>query len=423
MKKASGGSTRSWDYSMPSIDSPRGESVDGVHRPSQPLVPGATVLVVDDDRAFRVALTRQLTRAGYVVVDAASADAALAAVQSTVFDLLITDVNMPHVGGLELLRLVRERDALVSIVLITGEPNAAAAASAAALGAMHYLIKPVATPQMLEIAGRAARLTRLARLQRASGSMAGGDDADDRTLRLGRDAQLSQALRTLWLAHQPIVHTEDHSLAGYEVLMRFDDPTIAGPPALLALAEECGRLPAVGRTVRQFAARSPVLMQPDVLLFVNLHASDLNDPTLTAPEAPLSKVASRIVLEITERASLESVPNVDVVVRRLRELGYRLAVDDLGAGYSGLSSLTLLEPEVVKLDMSLVRDIDTSVAKRRIVAGLIALARELGMVVVSEGVETTAERDVLAELGSTLLQGYYLGRPERVATAPAPRIG
>ncbi len=381
--------------------------------------PQAAVLLVDDDALFRVSLARQLTRAGYTVVQAANAETALAHVESTAFDLLLTDVNMPGMDGLELLRRVREWDALVSIVLITGEPNAAAAGNAAALGAMHYLIKPVNPSQMLEIASRAVRMTRLARLQRIGGNAIGGVFVDEPTHRIGRDAQLARALGSLWLAHQPIVRADNHQVVGYEVLMRFEDASLEGPAALLALAEECGRLPSVGRTVRQCAARSAALETQGTLLFVNLHPRDLCDESLRSPNAPLTRIARRVVLEITERASLEGIPDVGAIIKDLRSLGFRLAVDDLGAGYSGLSSLTLLEPEVVKLDMSLVRDIHTSPSKRRIVAGLISLARELDMQVVSEGIESSPEHDVLVELGSNLLQGYYIGRPSRAPLAPS----
>ena len=98
---------------------------------------------------------------------------------------------------------------------------------------------------------------------------------------------------------------------------------------------------------------------------------------------------------------------------RLRALGYTLAIDDLGAGYAGLTSLTKLEPEVVKLDMSLVRGVDQSMRKQHLVASMARVCLDLGMLVVTEGVETVAERDTLTRLGCDVLQGYLFGRPER----------
>ena len=97
----------------------------------------------------------------------------------------------------------------------------------------------------------------------------------------------------------------------------------------------------------------------------------------------------------------------------LRRLGYRIAVDDLGAGYAALGALAMLEPDVVKLDMSLVRDLDRHPTKRRVVGAIATLCRELGSKVVAEGVETAIERKVLVELGIDLLQGYLFAKPAR----------
>jgi EAL domain-containing protein (putative c-di-GMP-specific phosphodiesterase class I) len=97
----------------------------------------------------------------------------------------------------------------------------------------------------------------------------------------------------------------------------------------------------------------------------------------------------------------------------LRKQGYRVAVDDLGAGYAGLSSFALLEPEIVKLDVSLLRDIDQSPVKQKLVASMTALCKDMGFLVVAEGIETPAERDCVISLGCDLLQGFLFARPGR----------
>jgi EAL domain-containing protein (putative c-di-GMP-specific phosphodiesterase class I) len=124
-------------------------------------------------------------------------------------------------------------------------------------------------------------------------------------------------------------------------------------------------------------------------------------------------MASRVVLEVTERAAIEQVDDVERRVRDLRQFGFRVAVDDLGAGYAGLSSFALLEPEIVKLDVSLLRDIDQSPVKQKLVASMTALCKDMGFMVVAEGVETPAERDCVVSLGCDLLQGYLFARPGR----------
>jgi EAL domain-containing protein (putative c-di-GMP-specific phosphodiesterase class I) len=144
-----------------------------------------------------------------------------------------------------------------------------------------------------------------------------------------------------------------------------------------------------------------------------LHPADLNDDSLFAPDAPLSRHAHRVVLEITERQSLDNISEVRSRFAALRKLGYRLAIDDLGAGYAGLSSVATLNPEVIKIDMSLVRGIDASFTRQVLVRSLVGLGQSIGAEVVAEGIETEAERDVLVDLECRLLQGYLFGRPAK----------
>lgn len=155
-----------------------------------------------------------------------------------------------------------------------------------------------------------------------------------------------------------------------------------------------------------------MLDNPHIIhLFVNIHPEELRDDHLLDEFAPLSQVADRVVLEITERASLQDIPNVRDRVARLRELGYRIAVDDLGAGFAGLGNFALLSPDIVKVDMSLVRHVDRDHIKQQLVRGLARTCRELSTMIVAEGIETQQEHDTVVNLGCTLLQGYYHGRP------------
>jgi EAL domain-containing protein (putative c-di-GMP-specific phosphodiesterase class I) len=149
------------------------------------------------------------------------------------------------------------------------------------------------------------------------------------------------------------------------------------------------------------------------LFFVNLHPEDLLDATLFLADSPFTALAEHVVLEITERMSLDHVSHVQEKVGSLRKLGFKIALDDLGAGYAGLTSFTLLEPEFVKLDMSLVRDIHETPTKRKIVRSMVSLCHDMGKQIVAEGIESAQERDVLVDLGCDLLQGYLFAKPGR----------
>jgi EAL domain-containing protein (putative c-di-GMP-specific phosphodiesterase class I) len=229
--------------------------------------------------------------------------------------------------------------------------------------------------------------------------------------RAGLEACFERALSSLWMAFQPILRASDHSLFGYEALMRSGESALPAPGDVLDAAERLGQLGRLGRIVRERAASPLIGTQGSSMLFVNLHPLDLIDPDVGAPDSALAKVASRVVLEITERASLESMENVRGKVSRLREIGFRIAVDDLGAGYAGLSSFALLEPDIVKLDMTLVRDVDKNKVKQKLVASMTRLCRDMGLLTVAEGVESRAEGDTLIHLGCDLLQGFYFARP------------
>jgi EAL domain-containing protein (putative c-di-GMP-specific phosphodiesterase class I) len=170
----------------------------------------------------------------------------------------------------------------------------------------------------------------------------------------------------------------------------------------------------LGQRVRDAIAETAALAPPGAVLCVNLHALDLTADHLYAPDAPLSRVAERVVLELTERAALYRVDHLPARISKLRELGYRIALDDLGASHAGLSSFRQLDPDIVKLDMSLIRDVDSSSAKASLIKSMITLCtQELGMRVVCEGVETERERDTLQSVGADLQQGYLFGMPAR----------
>jgi EAL domain-containing protein (putative c-di-GMP-specific phosphodiesterase class I) len=224
--------------------------------------------------------------------------------------------------------------------------------------------------------------------------------------------KLNRCLATLRLHFQPIVHASTRTRFGYEALLRSDDKALPHPGAILDAAERLERISTLGRGVRAHAAKeianAPVERG---LIFVNLHLHDLLDRQLLSPFAPLSKVASRVVLEITERASLEVHIDLRYRVAELRELGYHIAIDDLGGGHARMGTFTPLDTDFVKLDMSLVRDVDKHPMKQRLIRSVTQLCREQGTQVIGEGVETEAEAQILVDLGCDLLQGYLIARP------------
>jgi EAL domain-containing protein (putative c-di-GMP-specific phosphodiesterase class I) len=328
----------------------------------------------------------------------------------TSFDVIVSDIRMPEMDGIQLLRAVREHDSDVPVVLMTASPDLKTAMEAVALGALQYLVKPFDVLQLRTVVERAVRLCRIARVKKEALTLVseGGLGASDRA---GLEVTFSHVVETLWMAYQPVVRAADRSLFGYEALLRSRAAALPSPAAVLDAAERLGRLPELGQRIRAASAVPFSEAPEDALLFVNLHAADLNDPTLTSPDAALSKMAHRVVLEITERASLDRVKDPRGRIAELRSMGFRIAIDDLGAGYAGLTSFATIEPQFVKLDSSLVRGVDRHPTKRRLIRSMAALCKDLSIVTVAEGIETVEERDTVIELGCDLLQGYLLARP------------
>lgn len=370
------------------------------------------ILLVDDDREVLRSLSRVLTTAGHRVETSSDPTAAVALLQREKFDAVISDISMPHLDGIQLLRSVRDNDRDLPVLLVTGQPSIQTAVEAVDYGAFKYLMKPVAPGELIQAVERATQVHRLARAKRSALELLGtglGQASD----RAGLEASFDSALSTLWAAFQPLVSASTRTIFGYEALMRSNEPSLPHPGAVLDAAERLGQLPRLGATLRSLVARSMSEADPAWVVFVNLHPSDLLDVSLFDPQAPLTAFADRVVLEITERASLDAISDVRGKISALRDLGYRIALDDLGAGYAGLGSFTVLEPDIVKLDMCLVRDIHTSPTKQKIVSSMTQLCREMKLLVVAEGVETAEERDLVCDIGCDLLQGYKFAKPAK----------
>jgi EAL domain-containing protein (putative c-di-GMP-specific phosphodiesterase class I) len=369
------------------------------------------ILVVEDDPQVRNLLERVLCDAGHEVRVSDDAEHALAALSNEVFGVVVSDIAMPGLSGIDLLRELRRRDMDIPVVLVTGTPHLDTAVEAVECGAFRYLAKPVDIVTFIAAVTRAESLSRLARMR------ATRDHSDGHEALLGDPASLEArfelACRSVWMAFQPIVSQREGVIVAFEALLRTEEPTLSSPAALVGAAERLGRLEELGRLVRAETARALENVPPGVEVFVNLHAYDIADDDLASPEAPLSRFASRIVLELTERASLDRVKDAKARIQTLRELGFRIAIDDLGAGYAGLSWLATFVPEVVKIDMGLVRDVDKDSTRQRVVYSLLDLCRQLDIRVVLEGVETEAERNAIVWLGGDVMQGYHFARPGR----------
>ncbi len=308
------------------------------------------VLVVDDDLDFLKACVAVLRRSSFEVDGATDVTTAISHLRTTHYDVVVSDLRMPGLTGISLLRAVREVNSEVPLVLMSGSPSIDSALEAINLGVRRYLTKPFDIDVFIDVVTRAAAPAPAA-------------------LHASLTERFERALSGIAMVFQPIVTVSARKAFAYEALLRTQATDVVGPGALLNLAEQLGRVHDVGRTVRRQVAGVLDGYRGDAQMFVNLHAADLLDRELYDPAAPLTAHASRVVLEITERASATQ-ESLAEQMSELRALGFRMAVDDLGAGYSGLTTLSRVQPEFVKLDGSLVRGIDGSTVNQRIVTAV-----------------------------------------------------
>jgi EAL domain-containing protein (putative c-di-GMP-specific phosphodiesterase class I) len=215
---------------------------------------------------------------------------------------------------------------------------------------------------------------------------------------------------TFAIVVQPIADLTTGRVVGVEALSRFNAAPDRTPDGWFAEAKEVGLgLELELKTVRR-ALELVAFLPDDLYLAVNLSPDTISSPRFV--ELMEGIPPERVVLEVTEHAPVEDYGALAKALEPFRTRGCRLAVDDAGAGFASFRHILRLNPDVIKLDMTLTRNIDHDPARRALASGLISFATDLGAKIIAEGIETTSELGTLRILGVGLGQGYYVGRPE-----------
>lgn len=241
--------------------------------------------------------------------------------------------------------------------------------------------------------------------------------------RIQMESLLRGALKRdeLSLHYQPFVSTQSKSVVGAEVLIRWNNPTLGqvSPAEFIEIAEHSGKIIEIGYFVLRSALKQLAywreLYNRDFYLAINMSPIQLKDSYLVDKIVSLLELYNipghLLEIELTENALIHDAAYAQEVLSKLNQHGIRLSLDDFGTGYSSLSYLQYYPFNSVKIDRSFIRNLDTSEQSRQLVNTIIAMANNLQLSLVAEGVENQFQADFVAKQGADIWQGYHLGKP------------
>ena len=381
------------------------------------------ILLVDDD-AFALKLVRhQLGQLGYSEVEAfADPHEALVRLEgdASTVDMILLDLQMPGIDGIEFVRHLARINFAGGVALLSGEDDrilqtAFRLASAHRLSVRGALHKPV-TPGQLEVLLGAA-------ISAPTRRPSGGARKHYTAERL-REAIAAHELTNVY---QPKVELATGQVRGVETLVRWQHPEdgMVFPDQFISLAEENGLIDALTRLVLENAiAQAHVWEAAGLQLHVGVNVSmenlsDLDFPDFVAKALAAAGTSHRsLVLEVTESRLMTNVISALDILTRLRLKHIGLSIDDFGTGHSSLAQLRDIPFDELKVDRGFVHGSADDGAKRAILEASLAMAKQLGMTTVGEGVEDRADWDSLRASGCTLAQGYFVARPMPAGALP-----
>ncbi|HEY6567988.1 MAG TPA: EAL domain-containing protein [Actinomycetota bacterium] len=384
------------------------------------------VLIADDEPALRIALADLLAHEDHLTLigTAGDADEAIQIATDQRPDVALVDVKMPAGGGPRAAREISRLSPDTRVIALSAFEDRPTVLEMLRAGAVGYLVKGTAGDEILDsiervmaggaslssevIAGIVYELTQQLRRE-----------DNEREVRDARRSEIERfvAGEGLSMVFQPIMDLTTMDTVGMEALARFHSLPLRPPNEWFAeaVAHALGVRLEVATVTQALAMLDRV--PPGAYLAVNCSHHAAISPDITRLLEPH---ASRLVLEITEHEAVEDYEHLVEALVPLRSLGARIAIDDAGAGFASLRHTLRIAPDIVKMDLSLTRSIDSDRAKRALASALVSFADDMDVHMVAEGIETAAELATLRELGVPFGQGFYLAEPAPLESLPDP---
>lgn len=362
-----------------------------------------TILLVEDDPVAVENISSLLKARNFQVECATTGSEALSKARNHP-DLIILDRYLPDVEGLEVCRKLRTDKRLKSIpiVILTARNTIAEKIEGLYVGADDYITKPFEGEELLARIEATLRRSRFAE-----------QDQEDRDNLIGELKHIMQE-RLIVPFFQPIVALDTFAPIGFEVLSRPPQKSVlSNPEYLFKIAMASGLYFELEMLCWETGFSKWISFDRKEKVFLNCIPTLVENDGFSA-EALLERgiILSNVVLEITERISIQNYALFFSKVNKLKDVGLKVAVDDVGSGFASLDTIAETKPDYVKIDMSLIRDIDTDTVKQSIVEAIVSFCKKSNMITIAEGVETREELQKLISMGLNAAQGYYLARPE-----------
>lgn len=393
------------------------------------------VLVAEDEPLLRRALCALLGREETfeVVAEAADADEAISLASEHHPDVAILDVKMLGGGGPRAAREIRRCSPETRMIAYSAYEDRTTVLQMVRAGAVGYLVKGTAPRALIDGINAVMRgqgtlspevapevLGELASMLETEGT--------EREARSRHERRIRAALENpsiLQMVFQPVVHLKSREVAGYEALSRFHAEPLRPPNVWFAEAAGVDLLTDLELSaIRKGLDAARSLPEP-MMLGVNTSPQTIIDPRFA--EVIENEDLLNIVFEITEHAPVEDYETIELALQGVRDRGGQLAVDDAGAGFASLRHILRLNPELIKIDVSLTQGVHNDPQRRALAIALISFAREMGAAVVAEGIEDLDDLAAFTALGVQYGQGYYFGKPgplpDFAPTRPVERLG
>ena len=368
-----------------------------------------TLLLIDDDQDFLSTMQFFFESVNFKVVAALGPQEGLEKARLKP-DLILLDVSMPGMDGFQVCKYLKEDEVTkhIPIIMLTLRAETLDKVTAFDLGVSDYMGKFFSFDEMLVRVKAVLRETSSKNIGRAT------EEKNKKILEL-RNILDKKEVRILY---QSIIDLSTKAPIGYEAFSRGPEGTfLESPINLFNFASEADMLFELDTLCRDLSVKNATFLKREEMLFLNA------DPVVVSTShfqelgfLKDSKIApGQICIEITERTYIKNFPMLSRDLKLMRSMGVKMAIDDVGEGYSSLNAVAELKPEFIKVDINITRNIDTDNVKYNLVRLIASLAESIGSHLIAEGIETEAEYEKLLSLGVEYGQGYLFMRPSAMA--------